>query len=130
MCVGETTAHGAKRPHAKNFLFDAFSLLPIGVRQNLEGMGKAIAHGAKRLHTREDNIMSIVNEWIPYPIYVAVCYLCDKLPYVRFYGFGIILLVLTKCSIYFHGIYFEKICVSLFNHSCYIIIENDLVVFS
>ena len=74
--------------------------------------------------------MPIVNGWIPYPIYVVVWYLCDKLPYIRFYGFGSILLALTDYSIQFHGIYFEKLCVLLFNHFCYIIIENDLAVFS
>ena len=35
---------------------------PRGERQNLEGMGEATAHGTKRLHTREEDIMSIVNE--------------------------------------------------------------------
>ena len=34
----------------------------------------------------------------------------------------IILLVLTDYSIQFQGIYFEKLCVSLFNHSCHIIL--------
>ena len=57
------------------------------------------AHGAKRLHTRENNIMRVVNRWIPWPVYVIVWYICDKLPYVRFYDFGIILLVLTDYSI-------------------------------
>ena len=38
---------------------------PWEERQNLEGMGEAVAHGAKRLHIKEDNIMPIVNEWIP-----------------------------------------------------------------
>ena len=32
-----------------------------GVRQNLEGIGEATTHGTKRLHTKEDNIMPIVN---------------------------------------------------------------------
>ena len=32
-----------------------------GVRQNLEGIGEAATHGTKRLHTKEDNIMPIVN---------------------------------------------------------------------
>ena len=68
---------------------------PWRERQNFEGMCKATTHGAKRLHIWEDNIMSIVNGWIPWPIYVIVWYICDKLPYVRFYSFGIILLVLT-----------------------------------
>ena len=68
-------------------------------RQNLEGIGEVAAHGTTRLHIREDNIMSIVNGWIPWPVYVVMWYICDKLPYVRFYGFGIILLVLTDYCI-------------------------------
>ena len=99
MCVGEATAHGAKRPHAREGLFDALSLLLMGREKNLEGMGETAAYGAKRLHIREDNIMPIVNRWIPRPVYVVVWYICDKLPYVRFYGFGIILLVLTDYCI-------------------------------
>ena len=65
MCVGEAAVHGAKRPHARDVLFDALSLLPMGGEKNLEGMDEAVVHGAKNLHTREDNIMSVVNEWIP-----------------------------------------------------------------
>ena len=61
MCVGEAAAYGAKRSHAREVLFDALSLLPIGREKNLEGMGEAIVHGAKSLHTREDNIMPVVN---------------------------------------------------------------------
>ena len=63
--MGEVTAHRAKRPHAREILYDALSLLPTGEKKNLEGMGEAAAHGAKRLHTREDNIMPVVNGWIP-----------------------------------------------------------------
>ena len=65
MCVGETATHGAKRPHAREVLFDMLSLLPMGGEKNLKGMGEAAVYGAKSLHTREDNIMPIVNEWIP-----------------------------------------------------------------
>ena len=65
MCVGEATAHGAKRPHAREVLFDVLSLLPIGKEKNLKGMGEATIHGAKSLHTKEDNIMPIVKEWTP-----------------------------------------------------------------
>ena len=72
---------------------------PWEERHNIEGMGEATAHGAKRLHTREDNIIAVVNEWIPLLVYVIVLYICDKLPYVRFYDFGIILLVLTDYGI-------------------------------
>ena len=53
--MGEAVVHGAKKPHAREVLFDALSLLP---------MGEAAVHGAKSLHTREDNIMPIVNGWI------------------------------------------------------------------
>ena len=64
MCVGEAIAHGAKRPHAREVLFDALSLLPMRGEKNLEGMGEVTVHGAKSLHTKEDNIMPVVNEWI------------------------------------------------------------------
>ena len=37
----------------------------------------------------------------------------------------IILLMLTDYSMWFQGIYFEKFCVSLFNHSYHIIIIED-----
>ena len=65
--MGEATAHGTKRPHAKEVLFGVLSLLPMGGggEKNLEGMGEATIHGAKSLHTREDNIMPVVNGWIP-----------------------------------------------------------------
>ena len=63
--MGEAAVQWAKKPHAKVVLFDAFSLLPIGGEKNLEGMGEAAVHGAKSLHTREDNIMPVVNGWIP-----------------------------------------------------------------
>ena len=65
MCVGEAAVHGAKRPHAREVLFDALSLLPNRGDKNLEGMGKVVVHGAKSLYIREDNIMLIVNGWIP-----------------------------------------------------------------
>ena len=64
MCMGEASAHGAKRPHAREVLFDALFLLPMGGEKNLEGMGEAAVHGVKSLHTRKDNIMPIVNGWI------------------------------------------------------------------
>ena len=63
--MGEATVHGAKRPHAREVLFDALSLLLIGGEKNLEGMGEAAVHEAKSLHTREDNIVPVMNEWIP-----------------------------------------------------------------
>ena len=62
--MGEVAAHRAKRPHAREVLFDALSLLLIGGEKNLEGMSEAAIHGAKSLHTREDNIMPVVNGWI------------------------------------------------------------------
>ena len=55
--MGEVAAHGAKRPHAKEVLFDTLSLLPMGGEKNLEGMSEAIVYG--------DNIMPVVNGWIP-----------------------------------------------------------------
>ena len=64
MYVGKAVAHGAKRLHAREVLFDTLSLLPMGGEKNLEGMGDVAVHGAKSLHTREDNIMPVVNEWI------------------------------------------------------------------
>ena len=65
MYVGEAAAHGAKRPHVREVLFDALSLLPMGGEKNLKGVGEATVHGAKSLRTREDNIMPVVNGWIP-----------------------------------------------------------------
>ena len=59
--MGEAAAHGAKRPHAGEVLFDVLFLLPMGGEKNLEGMGEAAVHRAKSLHTREDNIMPVVN---------------------------------------------------------------------
>ena len=59
--MGEIATHGAKRPHAREILFDALSLLLIGGEKNLEGMGEAAVDGAKSLHTRVDNIMPVVN---------------------------------------------------------------------
>ena len=63
--MGEVAAHGAKRPYAREVLFDALSLLPIVGEKNLKGMGEATVHGAKSLHIKEDNIMPVVNGWIP-----------------------------------------------------------------
>ena len=60
MCVGEAVVHGAKKPHAREVLFDVHFLLPMWGEKNLEGMGEVAVHGAKSLHTREDNIMPVV----------------------------------------------------------------------
>ena len=59
--MGGAATHGAKRPQAREVLFDMLSLLPMGEEKNLEGMGEAAVHGAKSLHTKEDNIMPVVN---------------------------------------------------------------------
>ena len=88
MCVGEATAHGAKRPHTREVLFDALSLLPMGGEKNLKGIDEAAVHRAKSLYTREDSIMPIVNGWNLSPVYVVVWYICDNLPYIRYYDFG------------------------------------------
>ena len=95
LCVGEVTAHGAKRSHAKEIIFDMFSLRPITCRGGggtLEGMDEVIAHGAQE---------TTYQLWMGGSpnLYVVVWYICDDLPYVRFYDFGIILLVLTDYSI-------------------------------
>ena len=58
-------AYRAKRPHAREVIFDILSLLPMGGEKNLEGIGEATVHGAKIRHTREDNIVPIVDGWIP-----------------------------------------------------------------
>ena len=63
--MGEAAVHGAKRPHAKEVLFDVLSLLPMGGEKNLEDMGEAAVYGVKSLHTKDDNIMPVVNGWIP-----------------------------------------------------------------
>ena len=60
--MGEAAAHGTKRPHVREVLFDTLFLLPMGGEKNFEGMSEATVYGAKSLHTREDNIMSVVNE--------------------------------------------------------------------
>ena len=63
--MGEVAAYGAKRSLAREVLFDVFSLLPIGEEKNLEGMCDVAVYGVNSLHTREDNIMPVVNGWIP-----------------------------------------------------------------
>ena len=73
--MGEAAAHGVKRTHAREFLFDTFSLLPMGGEKNLEGIGEATVHKVKSLHTRDDNIMLVVNGWIPRLVYESVIYL-------------------------------------------------------
>ena len=88
LCVSETAIHGAKRTHVNEVLFDALSLLPMGGEKNFKSMGEATVHRAKNLYTRKDNIMPMVNGWIPWLVYVVMWYVCDNLPYVRYYGFG------------------------------------------
>ena len=63
--MGETAAHWAKRPLAREVLFDALSLLPMEGEKNLEGMSEVAIHGANSLDIREDNIMPVVDGWIP-----------------------------------------------------------------
>ena len=63
--MGEAIVYGAKRPHAREVLFDALSLLPMGGEKNLESMGEVTVHGAKSLHTRNYNIMPVMTGWIP-----------------------------------------------------------------
>ena len=64
LCMSEAAIHGAKRPHAREDLFNALSLLPMGGEKNLENMDETAVHGAKSLHTIENNIMPVVNRWI------------------------------------------------------------------
>ena len=45
--MGEAAAHGAKRPHAREVLFDALSLLPMWGEKNLKGMSEAAVHGGR-----------------------------------------------------------------------------------
>ena len=63
--MGEAAVYGAKRLHAREVLFDALFLLPMGGEKNLENMDETAVHGAKSLHTIENNIMPVVNGWIP-----------------------------------------------------------------
>ena len=88
LCMGEAAAHGAKRPHAREVLFDALTLCcPWGERKTLRVWVRLLSMEL-RACIPKDNIMPIVDGWIPWPVYVVVWYLCDKLPYVRFHGFG------------------------------------------
>ena len=59
--MDEAATHGVKRPHARDVLFNALSLLPMGGKKNLESMREAAVHGAKSLHIKNDNIMPVVN---------------------------------------------------------------------
>ena len=59
--MGEAVVHGAKKPHAREVLFDVHFLLPMWGEKKLEDMGEAAIHKAKNLYTREDNIMLLVN---------------------------------------------------------------------
>ena len=47
LCVGEAAAHEAKRPYAREVLFDALSLLPMRGEKNLEGMGDLLSMGPR-----------------------------------------------------------------------------------
>ena len=85
--------HVQERSHLMRFLYCPWA------REKPWRYGEAAVRRAKSLHTKEDNIMLVVNGWIPWLVYVVMWYICDKLLYVRFYGFGIILLVLTDYNI-------------------------------
>ena len=63
--MGEAAAHRAKKSHAREVLFDALSLLPMGGEKNFESISEAVVLGAKSLHIREGNIVPVVNGWIP-----------------------------------------------------------------
>ena len=45
--MGEAAAHGVKRPHAREVLFDALFLLSMGEEKNLEGMGELLSMGSR-----------------------------------------------------------------------------------
>ena len=47
MCMGEAAAHGAKKPHVKEVLFDAFSLLPRGERKTLRVRVRLLPIGSR-----------------------------------------------------------------------------------
>ena len=76
------------RDHMQERSYLTLSLYCPWGERNFEGMGEAAIHRAKSLHTIEDNIMPVVNGWIPWPVYVVVWYICDNLSYVRYYDFG------------------------------------------
>ena len=52
------------RDHMQERAYLTRSLCCPWGEKNLEGIGEAAIHGAKSLHTKEDNIMPVVNEWI------------------------------------------------------------------
>ena len=84
LCVGEVAVNGLKDHMQKRSYLMCSLYCPWGERKTL----RVWVRLAKSLHTGEDNIMPIVNGWIPWPIYVVVWYICNNLPYVRYYGFG------------------------------------------
>ena len=58
---------------------------------------------------------------------MVVWHIGDNLCYVIYYGFGNYIISAHRLLYIVSWYYFEKLCVSSFNHSCHIIIENDLV---
>ena len=87
-CVGETAV-----------LFDAFSLLPMGVEKNLEGMWVRLLSIGSRDCILEKIVSCLL--WMGGSL-IDLCgsvVICDKLPYIRFYGFGIISLMPTDYNI-------------------------------
>ena len=106
---------------------DALSLLPMGGEKNLEGMGETAVHRAKSLHNRDDNIMPVVNEWIPWLVYVVVWYICDNLPYVRYYGFWNYIVAHRLLYTVSRYLLWETLCFIIQSFLLYhiIIIENE-----
>ena len=45
--MGKAAAHEAKRPYAREVLFDVLSLLPMRGEKNLEGMGELLFMGPR-----------------------------------------------------------------------------------
>ena len=61
-CVWVRLLPMGPRDHMQERSYLTHSLLPMGGEENLESMSEASVHGAKSLHTREGNIMPVVNE--------------------------------------------------------------------
>ena len=52
------------RDHMQEKAYLTRSLCYPWGEKNLKGMGEAVVHWAKSLHTRDDNIVPVVNGWI------------------------------------------------------------------
>ena len=96
--MGEAVAHGAKRPHAREALFDALSLLPMEGEKNFEDMGEAAVYRAKSAYQRGQYHASC-------KLVDPLTGLCGSVVYLIIYlmldimALEIILLVLTDDSI-------------------------------